>query len=236
LTRRPVHISPSARVAEKVVAVGDPGRASRIAERLLEGATLESSNRGLLVYTGYWKGVEVTVATHGIGAPSSLIVFEELVMLGASRIVRLGTAGGVPGRAVPGDVVVASGSSMLRHGCGLEAYTPRIVPPLSPDPRLVLSLSRALEGRGLRVLVAPVFCSDSFYAETGLAEELEAAGLAAVEMESAALFALSHIRGFEAAAALIVSNELGGGFLPRDRLERLELEVASGVLDVLVNE
>jgi len=215
--------------------VGDPGRASRIAERLLEGASLESDNRGLLVYTGYWRGAEVTIATHGMGAPSALIVFEELVMLGASRIVRLGTAGGVPGRAVPGDVVVASGAAMLRHGCGLEAYAPSIAPPTSPDPGLTLRLAASLERRGLRVVLAPVFCSDSFYAESRLADEIESVGVAAVEMESAALFALSHVRGFEAGAALIVSNELGGGFLPRERLEKLELEAAAAVLDAIID-
>ena len=231
----PEHILAKARVAERVVAVGDPGRATLLAG-LLEDARLESDRRGLLVYTGRWKGREVTVATHGMGAPSALIVFEELYMLGARTIVRLGTAGGLPGRAEPGDVVVASAASMLAHGCGLEAYTPGLVPPLGPDPMLTVRLYESLAGSGLRVRLGPVFCSDSFYAERGLLERILATGSLAVEMEGAALFALSHIRGFRSAAAFMVSNVVGGGFLPGAELERLARRVGPAVLDAIIED
>ena len=233
MSRRPVHLLAGEPVAERVIAVGDPGRA-RLLAGLLEESRLVSDNRGLLVFNGKWRGVPVTVATHGMGAPSALIVFEELAMLGAKVIVRLGTAGGIPGRAGPGDIVVASSASMLRHGCGLEAYLPRIVPPLSPDPRLTLLLAEKLSAAGLRVVVGPVFCSDSFYAETGLLEELERAGIVAVEMEAAALFALSHMRGFRAAAAFVVSNTLGGEFLDPGRLASMASLAGRRVLDALV--
>lgn len=232
--REPAHISREARVAERVVAVGDPGRA-RLLAGILEDPRLESDRRGLLVYTGKWRGVDVTIATHGMGAPSALIVFEELYMLGARIIVRLGTAGGLPGRAGPGSIVVASSAAMVAHGCGLEAYTPGLVPPLGPDPLLASRLYEALRERGFDARIGPVFCSDSFYAEAGLMDRIALTGALAVEMESAALFALSHIRGFRSAGVFIVSNMVGGGFLPAERLGGLARAVGSAILDVLVD-
>ncbi|MEM4732552.1 MAG: nucleoside phosphorylase, partial [Desulfurococcaceae archaeon] len=91
----PVHIKASKEdIAGNVIAGGDPYRVELL-KQLLEDARVVNTHRGLLVTTGYYKGTKVTIATHGIGAPSAAIVFEELAQLGAKRIVRLGTAGGI---------------------------------------------------------------------------------------------------------------------------------------------
>ncbi len=229
---RPAHIDPSARVASRVIAVGDPDRARAIAG-LLEEPSLESDRRGLLVYTGLWEGAPVTVATHGMGAPSALIVFEELYMLGARVIVRLGTAGSLAEGLEPGELLVADSAVMARHGCGLDAYSPHLTPVLSPDLELTLDIYRELSSRGERARLGPVFCSDSFYAESYLAGEAARIGALAVEMEAAALFALARIRGFRAAAAFVVSNRVGGGFAPRDVILERSLQAARSILGVL---
>ncbi|MEM1710468.1 MAG: nucleoside phosphorylase, partial [Sulfolobales archaeon] len=95
-------------VAERVVVGGDPARIEQLAS-LLEKPKLVNSNRGLLVYTGSYEGVPVTVATHGIGGPSSAIVVEELVMLGAKVIVRFGTCGAMVKGLGIGDIVIPTG-------------------------------------------------------------------------------------------------------------------------------
>lgn len=110
----PIHlrVNPGGDIAERVVIVGDPERARQLSE-LLVGARLVNENRGLITYTGKYNGVDITVATHGIGAPpSAAIVIEELISMGARFIVRLGTAGGALRREIGiGDVVVPTGSA-----------------------------------------------------------------------------------------------------------------------------
>src|SRR5438132_12629480 len=95
---QPVHLLMKQEdVSPAVITAGDPARVKQLAN-ILKDARLVNENRGLLAYTGYYNGKKITVATQGIGGPASAIVFEELLMLGAKTIVRLGTCGAmVPG-------------------------------------------------------------------------------------------------------------------------------------------
>src|SRR5918999_6537353 len=88
---------------------GDPNRATRIAARFdggLDAARQVNANRGLLGYTGTVDGVPVSVQTKMMGAPTTSIVLEELLNLGATTFIRVGTCGGF-GVLDIGDVVVA---------------------------------------------------------------------------------------------------------------------------------
>lgn len=221
-------------IAETVVAVGDPGRATLIS-KLLNDAILVNDNRGLLVYTGRWKGREVTVATHGMGAPSAAIVFEELVRSGARRIVRLGTAGGVSSRVKVGSIVVADSASALIGGCGLGQYFDGFIPPMAPSINLTVRLIDNIR-RVAEVNVGAVFCSDAFYSEgESLSRKLEEMGVIAVEMETAILYALARARGFEASSVLIVTNRIGSNhFIGNDSLSRIVEKVAPAIFDSLV--
>ncbi len=207
----PIHIKASpGDIASRVLATGDPGRSSLLARELLDDYRLVNDNRGLLVYTGFFNGVEVTIATHGMGGPSALIVFEELAMLGARYIIRLGTAGSLRGTINVGEAVVASAASCTQGGCGLGQYYAGITPPSAPDPVLIRDLYTRASKR-LTTHMGPVFSSDSFYAEDEvLAHRLSSLGFIAIEMEVAPLYALSWLRGFRAAALLVISNSLVG--------------------------
>lgn len=237
---RPLHIrAEPSDVAERVLAVGDPGRAKLVAG-MLDGAELVSDHRGLLVYTGKWRGVEVTVATHGIGGPSSLIVFEELAALGARAIVRLGTCGSLREDVGLGDVIVAPGAGYACGGAGLSGYSHQSCLPAAADPELTLrifeELSKALAGGGQRLHLAPVVTSDSFYAEDDeFARRWSSLGAAAVEMECASLLSLSWMRGLRAACVLIVSDVVGPGFpsMGGEELAAIVKRVAPAVLNAL---
>jgi len=199
-------------IAETVFAVGDPGRAKRFSG-ILEDARLVSDYRGLLVYTGMVDGARVTVATHGMGAGSAGIVFEELIRLGAKRIIRLGTSGGMPGKTAKGDIIVADSAGTLPGACGLAQYAPGLVPPLAPDLRLAsktLSILRGSVEHAGSVRVGSVFCSDAFYAEDeDLGRRLARSGFIAVDMETAILYYIARIRGVAAASVLLVTNVIG---------------------------
>lgn len=235
--RTPVHIrAKKGEIAENVIAVGDPGRVDILAP-LLADAKIVNEHRGLKTVTGYYGETRVTLATHGIGAPSAAIVFEELIMLGAKRIVRLGTTGGIRRDTRLRDIIVVTGAAYPQGGCGLGQYMPGICAPTSPHPVLTARIIESLVQQGVKVKFGPVFSSDAFYAEdSSFAEKMEKLGIIAVEMEAATLFALGWMRGVETASVLVVSDVLHGEgpaeFLTTSELAETFVKVAKSILEV----
>ena len=89
-----IHLRPNAAVAERVLLPGDPGRALRLAQLLTDSPRMLNHNRGLWGYTGTAADGELlTIQATGMGGPSAAIVTEELIRLGARRLVRVGTCG-----------------------------------------------------------------------------------------------------------------------------------------------
>ncbi len=199
-----IHAGPDD-LAPYVLLPGDPGRARRIAERYLEEARLYNDHRGLLGYTGRYQGMPVSVQTTGMGTPSAAIVVEELIRLGAKRLVRIGTAGALSPKVRPGELVVAS-SAIPADGTTRQYLKGR---PFAPAPSFPL-LKALVESAGEGVHVGPILTEDAFYATTPEeAREWASYGALAVEMESAAIFLLAGMRGVEAASILAVSNNVG---------------------------
>jgi 5'-methylthioadenosine phosphorylase len=204
---RPAHILARPEdIAEVAVTSGDPARIEQLA-KLLHDAKLVNSNRGFTTYTGYHGDMRVTLATHGVGGPSSAIVVEELHMLGAKTIIRFGTAGGLVSALRVGDFVVPTGAACAEGS--LKAYVADGYLPAVPDTDLTCGLIRTCTKAGLRFREGLVYSSDAFYAQdmASLAPWVKR-GVVAVEMECATLFTLGLIRGFRTAALLMVSNSL----------------------------
>ena len=203
----PQHIkAKKGEVAERVVVSGDPARVTQLSSDLRH-ARLVNDNRGLLVYSGEFEGKDFSVACHGIGGPSLAIVVEELVMLGAKAIVRLGTCGGLLRPMTVGDLVVATRATY--SGGTLDQYLggKRIIP--EPDSGLTTLLLGTARSEGVKYYAGPVFSSDAFYAEDpDLVRKWLAEGCVAVEMECATLFGLGVLRGVKTAGALVVSDNL----------------------------
>lgn len=171
---------------------GDPDRATRMAARLDGGpqaVRLVNRNRGLLGYTGAFRGVPVSIQTTMMGTPTATIVAEELLMLGVTTLVRVGTCGGFPGTRT-GDVVVAMAAA-ANTGVGTvlgggEASAP------TADLGVVTALADAARAQGLTVHVGPIVTSDVFYDPNPAGNvRWGRRGYLAVEMESAALFMLA---------------------------------------------
>ena len=103
-----LHVHPTTALAERVLLPGDPGRALLLAQALLEQPKMFNHNRGLWGYTGTAAdGAPLTIQSTGMGGPSAAIVIEELVQLGARRLVRVGTCGTLVGGFALGDTIVA---------------------------------------------------------------------------------------------------------------------------------
>src|ERR687897_2929324 len=91
----PIHVrAEPGDFAESVLLPGDPLRAKYIAENFFEDAKLVTEERGMLGYTGTYKGEPVSVQATGMGCPSASIVAEEVIQLGAKNLLRVGTCGG----------------------------------------------------------------------------------------------------------------------------------------------
>ncbi len=235
---KPVHILASkGDIAKSVIVVGDPGRA-KLLSGLLENPRLVNENRGFITYTGLYKGFPVTVATHGIGGASSAAVFEELRMLGAEIMVRLGTTGAFKEEIKVGDVIVADGAAHPAGGTigmyvGMENCYPA-----SPDVELTYAVYKKLKAILPNVYIGGVFSSDAFYAENPqFVETWSHKNILSVEMECATLFTIARLRGFKAGGVLVVSDNLKTGESVLDKPEILSkrfIEVGKALIEVFM--
>ena len=193
-----------------VLLPGDPNRATRIAERFdggLEASRLVNSHRGMLGYTGSFRGAPVSVQTTGMGTPSLSIVVEELLRLGAKQLVRVGTCGGIARGLRTGDLVLASAAApadgatrTYLHG---EAYAP------AADFELLHALYHAAADAGATVRIGPVATVDVFYnPDADYVPRWRDRGVLAFEMETSALYYLAARAGIQAACLLTVSDVL----------------------------
>jgi len=199
---RAIHIHPTAPLAERVLLPGDPGRALALAQELLERPLMFNHNRGLWGYTGNAAdGEALTIQSTGMGGPSAAIVLEELIALGATRAVRVGTAGALDPTLKLGELVLAS-EAIAADGTSRALGAGERV-------RADAALLAALQAAAPRVRCGPIVSSDLFY-EVGEPrfDAWREAGALAVEMEAATLFAVGTLRGIQVACALAVTDVL----------------------------
>ena len=178
--------------APTVLLPGDPNRATRMAERFdggLEATRQVSAHRGLLGYTGTVEGVPVSIQTTMMGTPTTTIVMEELLNLGVTTFIRVGTCGGF-GALEIGDVIVGqSAASASGIGAVLGGGEPT-APTAHID--VVQALAAASRANGLTTHVGPVVTTDVFYdPHPDGVLRWGRRGYLAAEMESAAVFLLA---------------------------------------------
>ncbi|AHC51532.1 5'-methylthioadenosine phosphorylase [Sulfolobus acidocaldarius SUSAZ] len=232
----PVHIlAKKGDVAERVIIAGDPGRVRYIA-KFLDDVRTVNENRGFLVYTGKYKGIDISVATHGIGGPSIAIVLEELIMLGGKTFVRFGTTGALASDIEIGDYILVSGASYNPSSIVYQYFKENVCISATPDFELSSALYNSFKNRKLKFHVGNVFSSDAFYAEDAeFAKRWYERGNIAVEMECSTLFILSRSRKVRSGAVLVVSDNLvKGGWISKEELENKVKEGVYAVLDALI--
>ena len=217
-------------LAPDVLMPGDPRRAQRIAETVLEDARLVTEVRGILGYTGTFDGRPVSVLASGMGIPSISIYATELFRFyGVERIIRIGTAGGMAPHLQVGDVVIANAAHTDSSVVGNK------IPQIHFSAAATFSLTAAAaeaggvgpgqrrktapaeepaSGRRRRrkngtVYVGPVISSDVFYSDRpATTEALVKHGTLAVEMEAAGLYAVAAQEGKQALAICTISDLL----------------------------
>jgi purine-nucleoside phosphorylase len=197
--------------AELVLMPGDPLRAKALAEGHLDDIRRVNAVRNMLGFTGRWRGHDVSIMGSGMGMPSIGIYAHELFEhYGVQRIVRVGTCGGLLEDMQLGDIVLATtastDSNMNRQmfgGWDLAA---------AADFEMLSRVRHAARDAGRKVRTGEVFSTDYFYhPDPGFMQRVQALGILALDMESAALFALARKHRRRAMTALTVTDVIPRG-------------------------
>ena len=220
----PIHVrAEPGEYAEACLLPGDPLRAKYVAETFLENVEQRNWERGMLGYTGSFRGRPVSVQATGMGCPSAAIVIEELVQLGVKRLLRIGTCGGLQPDLGLGDLIVAvsavAADATAQHLVG-EPHAP------TADWELVHGAVHAAKELGRPVRVGPIVSSDLFYnPDEGQYQRWSDRGILAVEMEAAVLFTLGALRKVKAGCLLTVSDVVVEGEFVRITDEEMKAAV-----------
>lgn len=185
-------------IGRYVFCPGDQRRAKRIADSF-EDVKLVSEERGIMVYTGSYKGVRMTSCGTGMGGPVVAIAIEELANMGADTFIRVGSCGVFQDHQQPGDIIVATGT--VRAGGTSRKYLP-IEFPAVPTYSVLKTIVNTAEGMGIPYTVGIGSAGDAFYGpiQDFSRDLMKNAGVMSVEMESDTLFIVGQCRGYRAGA------------------------------------
>jgi purine-nucleoside phosphorylase len=195
-------------IAPVILLPGDPLRAEYIAQSLLEGAVCFNRVRGMLGFTGTYRGKPVSVMGSGMGMPSLCIYVNELLNdYDVRTLVRVGTCGSLQPELKVGDILIAmtasTESSMNHLRFGGKDFAP------CASFRLLHKAYEAAITLGIEVRVGGIFSNDSFYKDDEDWWRIWAAyGILGCEMETSALYTLAAKYGVEALSILTVSDSL----------------------------
>ena len=203
------HINaPDGAFADVVLMPGDPLRAKYIAETFLDNAHQVTDVRGMLGFTGSYRGRPVSVMGHGMGIPSCSIYTKELITeYGVTRIIRVGSCGAVRDDVKLRDVVIGMGASTDSRVNRLR-FKDHDFAALA-DFDLVRHAHQAARTLGIAVKVGNIFSADLFYSpDPDIFTEKKNYGIVGVEMEAAGIYGVAAEFGARALTICTVSDHI----------------------------
>ncbi len=195
-------------IAETILLPGDPLRAKWIAETFLDNATCYNEVRGMLGYTGTYKGQNISVQGTGMGIPSMTIYANELITeFGVKNLIRVGSAGAIKKEIEMKDVIIAmaasSNSSLNRNRFNGGDFAP------TASFNLFDKAIQAARKLDISFKAGNVLSSDLFYTDDPKDHEMWAAyNVLCVEMEAAGLYSIAAKHHVNALAILTISDSL----------------------------
>ena len=198
-------------IAESVLLPGDPLRAKWIAETFLENPKCYNDVRGMLGYTGTFRGKPISVQGTGMGIPSALIYCHELINdYGVKNLIRVGSAGSYQKDINIRDIVIAMAASSTS---GIN-NTRFVNCDYSPTADFDLFMKAALYARenNIPIKAGNVLSSDQFYEDDfNNYKKWAEFGVLCVEMEAAGLYTIAAKFNVKALAILTISDSLVTG-------------------------
>jgi len=194
-------------IAETVIMAGDPLRAKFMAEKYLENPVEFNHVRGMLGFTGTYRGKRISVMGHGMGMPSiGIYTYELYNFYGVKTIIRVGSAGSINMDLHVGDIAIAMGA--CTNSNYVKQYElPGTYAPIA-DFTLVRGAAEACERFGYNYMVGNVLSSDTFYSDNPQNDKWMKMGVLAVEMEIAALYMNAARAGKRALGICTISDHI----------------------------
>ena len=194
-------------IAETVIMAGDPLRAKVMADKYLENPVQFNNVRGMLGFTGTYKGKRVSVMGHGMGIPSiGIYTYELYNFYGVKTIIRVGSSGSIHKDLHVGDLVIAMGAC-TNSNYAAQYELPGTYAPIA-DFDLCRRAAEACEQFGYTYKVGNVVSSDTFYTENAHNDKWINMGVLAVEMEAPALYMNAARSGNKALVICTVSDHI----------------------------
>ena len=204
-----VHIAAkNGEIADTVLLPGDPKRAKWIAENFLENAVCYTDIRGMLGFTGTYKGKRISVQGTGMGIPSMSIYITELMKdYGVKTLIRVGSAGSYQEDVKIRDIVVALSTSTDSNINNRRFKGASFAPTVNFD--LLSKVLKTAEEKNIKIKAGNILTSDEFYNDDPTYFKKWAEfGVLAVEMETAALYTLASKYKAKALSILTTSDSL----------------------------
>ena len=204
-----VHIAAkNGEIADTVLLPGDPKRAKWIAENFLENAVCYTDIRGMLGFTGTYKGKRISVQGTGMGIPSMSIYITELMKdYGVKTLIRVGSAGSYQEDVKIRDIVVALSTSTDSNINNRRFKGASFAPTVNFD--LLSKVLKTTEEKNIKIKAGNILTSDEFYNDDPTYFKKWAEfGVLAVEMETAALYTLASKYKAKALSILTISDSL----------------------------
>lgn len=204
-----VHIeAKQGEIADRILLPGDPLRAKYIADTYLEHPVQYNHVRGMLGFTGFYKGSKISVQGTGMGIPSISIYVNELIRdYGVEKLIRVGTCGGIQKDVHVRDVILAMSAttdSAINH-----TIFPNIDFAPTADFDLLKTASDLGEKMKIPLRTGNILSADVFYRDSmDIVKKLADYGVLAVEMETTALYTLAAKYGARALTILTVSDHV----------------------------
>jgi purine-nucleoside phosphorylase len=198
-------------IAETVLMPGDPLRAKWIAESYLTDVTCYNRVRGMLGFTGNYRGKRISVQGSGMGVASAMIYYHELFKeYEVQHIIRVGSAGSYQKNVKLRDIVIAMAASTTANFNNLRFNQANYAPTASFE--LFMKAARYAEENQIPVKAGNVLTSDEFYTDDPDDYKLWADfGVLCVEMETAGLYTLAAKYKAQALSILTISDSLVTG-------------------------
>lgn len=204
-----IHIAAkNGEIAETVLLPGDPKRAKWIAENFLKDAFCYTDIRGMLGFTGTYKGKRISVQGTGMGIPSASIYINELLKeYSVKNLIRVGSAGSYQKEIKVRDIVIAmatsTDSSINNKRFNYANFAP------TANFELFSTLLKVAEEKNIKIKAGNILTSDEFYTDDpNYYKKWADFGILAVEMESAGLYTLAAKYKARALSILTISDSL----------------------------
>ena len=204
-----IHIGAKAEeIAETVLLPGDPKRAKWIAENYLENAFCYTDIRGMLGFTGTYKGKRISIQGTGMGIPSISIYITELMKdYGVKNLIRVGSAGSYQENVKVRDVVIAMSTSTDSNINNRRFKGANFSPTVNFE--LFSMALKVAEEKNIKIKAGNVLTSDEFYNDdSDYYKKWADFGVLAVEMETAGLYTLASKYKARALSILTISDSL----------------------------